>query len=230
MASVQIFSTAAADGPSIGASGFGGTFADARGAAAGTSNSSSARSYACLSDYNVSAGAAYTIARGFLVFDLATNIPAGATITAATLSVYCYAKDTTNGGNVCLVASTQASASALANSDYPQVGTTEFMARASALAGSATTFANFTTGAYNVLTLNASGVSHLTTNQTGNAKLAFRTSFDLDNSAPTTISYMAISYSDQTGSSEDPYITVTYTPAPAGGSPLRRRPSGLYVR
>lgn len=226
MASVQIFSTAAGDGPCGYLGPGGGTWADVRNQSpnGNSANAAATRSYACISDYNNSVAAGYANYRGRLVFDLASNLPAGATITAATLSTYCYAKVSTGGGSIGLVASTQASASALANSDYPLVGTTEFMTRQ--------TFSGVSSAAYNTFTLNASGVSFLTTNQAGNAMFAFRSSFDIDNSAPTDTSYYAISYSDQTGTSEDPYLTVTYTPAATGSVPVSpsRRTRGLYTR
>ena len=152
-------------------------------------------------------------------------MPDGATVTAATLSVYCYAKATGLSGNVCLVSST--AGTTLAAGDRTAVGTTELMDRTTALGGSATTFANFTTSAHNVLTLNASGLSQISTS--GNTKFAFRTSFDLDNTTPGSgIGYVAISTALQAGTSEDPILEVTYT-VPAGGPPLRRRPSGLYT-
>lgn len=176
------------------------------------------------SDNGVSAGLAYNNVHAYLVFDLASNVPAGATITGGTISTYVYALTTGAGGSVGLVASTQASATGLTTSDYTAVGSTEFVTRVN--------FTSLSTGAYKDWALNASGVSHLTSNQAGYAKFAFRTSFDLDNSAPgsSAQSYMGISYSDQTGTSEDPYLTVTYTPAPGATQFARRRPSGLYVR
>ena len=225
MASVQIFSTAAGDGKTGYIGSFGGTWSDTRTASSGNSQSATdARSYACESDYNVSSVLVYTNYRGRLVFDLASNIPAGATITGGSLSTYCYAKDSSGGGSICLVESTQGQVTTLLAADYPLVGTTEFMTRA--------TIASATTSAYNTFTLNAAGVSFLTSKQATNAMFAFRTSFDLDNTAPTGVSYYAISYSDQTGTSEDPYLTVTYTPAATGGVPASpsRRTRGLYVR
>lgn len=193
-----------------------GTWADCRSGTGGTATASPTVARGTVgSDNGVSAGLAYNNARAFLVFDLASNIPSGATITAATLSTYIYALATGAGGSVGLVASTQASSSNLTTSDYSAVGTTEFLTRVNVT--------SLSTGAYKDWALNASGVSHLVSHQADNAMLAFRTSFDLDNSAPGsgTNSYMGISFSDQTGTSEDPYLTVTYTP-PAGGRPPGR--------
>lgn len=227
MATVQIFSSAAGDGGVRYQGSFAGTWADCRSGTGGTPTAlpSTVRT-TVQSDNGVSAGVAYLNSHVHLVFDLASNVPSGATITGATLSTYVYALTTGAGGSVGLVASTQASASNLTTSDYTAVGSTEFITRVN--------FTSLSTGAYKDWTLNASGVSHLVSHQADNAMLAFRTSFDLDNSAPgsSTVSYMGISLSDQTGTSEDPYITVTYTPAAAGAvqaSPSRRT-RGLYTR
>lgn len=179
-----------------------------------------ARYFACHVDYNVGTALAYGVSRSFLCFDLASNVPAGATITAVDLYVYVYGASSADGGSVQLVASTQASPTALATSDWSAVGSTDL--------ATAKTFASLTTGAYNTFSLNAAGITAANAAISSYLKLAFRASKDVSNTAPTDRSYMSISYSDQTGSGEDPYIVVTYTPPPGAGA-MRRRPSGLIA-
>ncbi len=150
------------------------------------------------------------IYRGFFAFDL-SSIPAGATITAATLSLYGTGTGYTTGGGTtannssCLVAGTQASTSSLATSDFGSVGSTELAARVA--------YSVFGSSGYKDYTLNAAGLAHLTSAIGGTVKFATRPGYDLDNTAPANTGYSGgVSYTtDQTGTSNDPKLVVTYT-------------------
>lgn len=169
-------------------------------------------------------GFARYIDRSFFAFDT-SGLTSAATVTAATFKVWVVATPNDAGvfGSLCLVGGTQASTSSLATTDFGSCGTTELATRL-AVSG-------LTTGAYNTFTLNSSGIAAI--NKTGYTKLCIRHSSDLDNSAPTTYTYCGVSgyYSDQTGTSNDPALEVTYTLAGAAVPTIRsRRIRGLHTR
>lgn len=166
--------------------------------------------------------------RPFLPFDLNT-IPAGATITAATLNIYVSAIDIQGGGlgsTIYVASSGQSSLTSLATGDYnTSIGTTSLATTTPATAG-------LTTGAYLSLTLNASGLANMTVGPGGLAKFCIRNSLDWSGTAPTVDNYAI--YDDATFQTSEgtnkPYLDITYTPAPVGAPNRRRRPSGLYIR
>lgn len=143
--------------------------------------------------------------RGIISYDL-SSIPAGANITAATLSLWVTAKGSGAGGAVGITSASPASVTTLAVSDYGLVGSTEYATRKN--------FADGTTGAYNDFGLNAAGLAYLNSKIGTNAGFAVRGSFDIDNSAPggTVFSYWSFSTSEQSGTSQDPKLFITYTP------------------
>lgn len=179
-----------------------GTWSATRSAGSGDDNGgTSTGDHACYADI-----ANPMIYRGFFPFDL-SGIPAGATILSATLKLYVTAKASGGGGttannSVCMVASTQASPSALANSDFSQVGSTEWMTRVP--------FANLTASAYNDFPLNATGIAALQAAIGSTIKLALRSGYDLDNAAPSGTSSMTVRFGEFTGTSSDPILEVTW--------------------
>lgn len=147
------------------------------------------------------------ISRGFYPFDTSA-LPDGATITAASLFVYSYVTPGTGGGgstdnkSVCVVESTQASPTALTTADYDQVGST--------LLADRIPFSSFPSAGYQEIPLNATGLAAIS--KTGYTKLALIAGYDFDNVAPTTDwCGFASKFSDETGTSMDPYLKVTYT-------------------
>lgn len=92
--------------------------------------------------------------RNITLFDTST-IPAGATISSATLSIYGVNKGNGLGSppGLLLVSSNPASTSALVNADYSTLGSTDF--------GSAT-YSSLIVGRYMNISLNASGMSNIT--------------------------------------------------------------------
>lgn len=135
-----------------------------------------------------------------------SSIGGGATINSATLSLF--GTDKSNGlgsPTLDIVSSTPASTSTLASSDYGNLGTTVF---------SDIAYASFSTSAYNDFSLNASGLSNIS--KTSISKFGTRTGWDTDNSFGGSWSSGAVTkltgyMADQTGTSNDPKLTVTYT-------------------
>ena len=142
--------------------------------------------------------------RGFITFDT-SGLPDGATIVSARLRLWVTNLYTTLASSLCVVASTQASATDLATSDWTAVGTTELITRAS--------ISGLTTGQYNNLSLNASGLAAIS--KTGYTKFAFLISQDVDNTditnSATDFCGVKIDMSEFTGTSHDPILEVTYT-------------------
>lgn len=161
----------------------------------------------CQASNNSFADGKQYVDRGYFAFDL-SSIPAASTITAATLNLHVTGVTTTAGGAVCVVAGSQASTSTLATTDFGNVGSTEYATRVN--------FSAITNNAYNILTLNATGIAALQSGIAGFVKLALRSSFDLDDSMPTAsqASQITTDMSEQTGTTSDPFLSVTYGAIP----------------
>ena len=73
-------------------------------------------------------------------------------------------------------------------------------------------YASFSISGYNAFALNGTGISNVSTDST--TKLAGRLNYDIDNSPPTWYAtykvYFNIHYSEETGTSQDPYLSATY--------------------
>ena len=146
----------------------------------------------------------------------------GASVTAATLSVYPTSKS--NGDNdgddwLNVVQSSPASNTAITTADFNQCGAvsnpTEGATRID--------LGLISTGAYCDWTLDATGRGWIST--TGITKLGLREGHDCLNSAiaDNTTNTIDANDADAAGTSTDPKLTITYTPPPAGfvGDPLR---------
>jgi len=158
--------------------------------------------------------AKYYIDRGFLSFDT-SDIPDGATIISATLTLYHESFTGYNGvtsGLLYLVNSTQASGTALANGDYDALGTTQ---------GNST--AIWVGAAYygsNAYVLNSTGLSWIS--KTGYTTLALRTNYDKNDSSPGTgvsLGFRGSFYSSN-NSSNKPTLTVNYNEVPTAPTGL----------
>jgi hypothetical protein len=176
----------------------GGVWATVRGAAAGTSVVDSGTTQAALSNTFMQVD----IYRVFLLFDTA-SLPDADTILSATLSVYATAIQ--NGDNdgddtINVVTSNPASNTGLVIGDFDQLGTT--------LQAPAIDITSITTSAYNVFTLNSTGLGNIS--KTGVTKFGLREGHDLIDSATTLISSMTCSSADNTGTSQDPKLDVTH--------------------
>jgi len=146
--------------------------------------------------------------RGIFLFDTST-LTSSATISAAVLSLYGYAK--TDGLSITpdidIYTSNPASNTALVGGDFDSLGSTS-------QTGTPITYAGWNTAAYNAFTFN----TYANISKTGVSKFGARNAYydatgnDLTaywaNTASSTIScYMA----DQSGTSNDPRFVVTYT-------------------
>lgn len=145
----------------------------------------------------------YFVWRGFFSFDT-SSIPVGATIDSAILKIYGTLK--LDSGSVTpaavVVSNSQASDTALVGDDFDQLGTTSF---------STITYASYSTAGYNEFTLNASGLAQI--NPGGYSKFGLRTDKDIAGTAPPSnhTSQLYCSSVDETGTSQDPILEVTYT-------------------
>lgn len=155
--------------------------------------------------------------RIFLPFDT-SSMPGGSTVSAATVSFYVTTK--TNGYNdgvdyISVLQTTQASHTALANADFGSFGSTQGTS-------APIDIGSITTSAYNTITLNSTGRSWIkgsgaspscgVTNGITCLGLAEGHDFNgLDMTFSNLTNSIIISTSEQTGTSQDPYLSVTYT-------------------
>lgn len=156
---------------------------------------------------NVGAGKVLTgfyIDRVFLLFDTSA-LTAGATISAAVLSVYVTTKSNSdNDGQdyINVYTTTPASNTEITTADYDQIGTT---AQATAIDLGA-----ISTSAYNDWTLNATGLSNIS--KTGVSKFGLREGHDAENAAIATgENYFTMQFADTADTTQDPKLVITYT-------------------
>lgn len=195
------------------------TWSTCRSAADGSSFSSTDvtnRSASTVKDVTLNA-----IGRGFFYFDT-SSIGSGNTVTAATLNLYLpsgWVFDELNDANSYITTVQGTQADTLSTADFDQVGSTKWSddQDLTTLAGN--------TNAYNTWTFNSTGQAGI--NVTGTTKIAVREGHDFDNVDPGTgalkYSEMGVRYADNTGTSQDPYLSVTYVAgnsctAPASGN------------
>lgn len=159
----------------------------------------------------------FEITRTFFPTDT-SSLGAGATITAATFKGYVigvYNADDDGDDWINVVQTSQASNTVLATEDYDQCGAvsnpTEGATRID--------YTGLATSAYTTWTLNATGLTWI--NPTGYTLIGLREGHDAINSAfagaNNTNDGIQINTSEQTGTANDPYMTITYTAAPAAG-------------
>ena len=134
-----------------------------------------------------------------------SSIGANSTLQSATMSLYGSLKNASLGPpDLHIAGATPASNNALVAADYGQVQTTSF---------GSITYANFSTSGYNDIALNSSGLSNI--NKTGISKFSFQLNWQINNSFTGTWDSWALSYmhsysADQTGTTQDPKLVVTY--------------------
>lgn len=171
-------------------------------------------------------GGSFGIARTYVPFDT-SSIPSGASVTAASLNVF-----VTNTGNedndgndfITVVRTSQTNYASLAVGDVDNIGSIEGID-----AGQRKDITSISTGAYLSFTLNATGVGWIAksgeasachSSTTGITCLGLREGHDLNDSAIGLEVFNAIyGYaSERTGTSQDPYLDITYT----DGTPVTR--------
>jgi len=153
-----------------------------------------------------------TLSRIITLFDTSA-ITDGDTVTNATAYYWGGSTKADSAGwtpNINIYSSTPASDTTLANTDYAQIGSTAL--------STAITYANWSTSGYNSFVLNDMSVI----SKTGKTKLGLRNAnYDVANSAPTWsssgLARLYIYFSEQTGTNNDPYLSVTTTSGGGGG-------------
>lgn len=161
----------------------------------------------------------YGVIRGFIPFDT-SSIPSGATVTAA--SVNLYATGVTNGDNdgndfLTLVESSQVNYTSMATTDFNNIGTTEGID-----SGQRKDLTSISTSAYLSFALNATGMGWIAksgeasschSSTTGITCLAVLTGNDFLDHPPVPAAFNFVGFypSEQTGTSQDPYLDITYT-------------------
>lgn len=152
--------------------------------------------------------------RAFLPVD-GTPMGVGATISAIVLNIYGTAKTNTDGGGLGISQGSQASTSTLATADYDACDVGHPATRGATDLGTA----SFLTGQYNQITANATGRGWASV--TGFFTYVVRNDGDLDgnhNGAFVTgVNSYSFSTSENTGTSQDPYLDITYRPARGAG-------------
>lgn len=148
----------------------------------------------------------YYVKRGIVCFPTA-SLPDGATITAATFSIYAQVKFTAESDSHRIVTATPASNTALSTADYNKTnfGTT-------ALASDKTT-SSISTSAYNDFAFNSTGLATIST--TATTCYGVRSVEDVNGTTPSgTNSNLILYYSADNGSNV-PKFVVTYSAAAA---------------
>jgi len=147
----------------------------------------------------------YSIDRSAFLFDL-TSI-SGDTVTGATMSLYLLPSggSTTQAVTLFPVTSSLASNANVVVGDYAIANWGSTKLADTGIANSATK------GQYQDMTFNASGVTVVDNATGGVVSLGTRSDLDIDNTAPTARSYWQIYWADQTGTANDPKLTVTHS-------------------
>jgi len=148
------------------------------------------------------------LGRPIILFDTSA-LTAGATISAAVLSIYGLSKEDGPGWSPTynIYSSAPASNTALAAGDFDSLGSTAFC-------DSALTYASWTAEAYNDFTFNATGIAAVS--KTGITKLGARSAnYDVAAVAPTwgagEEATIAAYYADTALTTKDPKLVITYT-------------------
>jgi hypothetical protein len=154
----------------------------------------------------------YQIARGIIQFDTSA-IPDDATIVSA--RVYLQGNKYTGNSptfdsNFNLSTTTPSSNTTLTSSDY------NISKHGSTILSTSIPYASWSTSTYNQYPLNAAGLAAI--NKTGHTALSLRALIDIENNPPASPGGPENSYytlemytSETSGTSQDPYIEVTYT-------------------
>ncbi len=153
---------------------------------------------------NGKGGSNYFINRSIMNFDTSA-LTSGATISAAVLSLF-YRSDKTSvdtgaaHGDQQIVAATPAGTNTVTTSDFPQFGTTVFATRV---------YGDFSSGVYYDFTLDSNGRANIS--KTAISKFGLRAKGDVSALTPTGNNYVSFYSADQTGTSNDPKLVITYT-------------------
>lgn len=176
-------------------------FSTARGAATGEFNFDTATTSSVSAQFS---GGVYEIVRMFLPTDTSGIVDTD-TITSAILYLRTSSKADANSDSLYIVPTTQASTSALENTDFSALSFTDLGNLA---------LASMPNNQYNGITLNATGLTNIS--KTGVTKIGVTVGRDFNNSAPTGVNRLIVEMSEATGTSTDPYLEVVTTAAATG--------------
>lgn len=149
--------------------------------------------------------------RAFFGFDTSA-LPDEMSIYSAVFSLYGTGKDNSDGSSPTagITAALPASNTTIVANDFDNVEHVRF-------ADTDITYSGFNTAGYNNWTLNATGIASIS--DTGTTKFAFRFGRDIDNNAPSPaiphVAQFSTYQADQTGTTNDPKLTIE--DAPEGG-------------
>ena len=154
----------------------------------------------------------HRIDRTFLPTDTSA-LPDDATISSALFYIWAIAKYDDGAaayGYVTIIGETnQASETSLVVDDYEKCGAINNPTKGS----DDIDITGITTGQYTTFTLNATGTGWI--DKTGYSMFGLRNGFDIEDvnigDSVNRISGIGLSYSEETGTSQDPYISITYT-------------------
>lgn len=180
------------------------TWAAARDTATGQGSSTSITSGILFCRYN---GNTYMLGRNHYGFDT-SSLTSGATISSATFyKRWSIVNDLDNDGNdyAAVVSSSPASNTALAIGDYDAFGLTAYSSNVD--------WGTVGTSAHTAYTINATGLAAI--NTSGVTNWGLRHGHDIVDEAVTANNNCTGYYADQSGTTNDPYLSVTYTLASA---------------
>ena len=143
----------------------------------------------------------WNVARSIFLFDT-SSIGASNTISDATISIYATYKGVVDGDNVSVVSSNPVSNTGSVLGDYSSLGNTSY---------SNVALNSISISAYNAFVLDSNGKANISL--IGVSKFGFKTGKDVTATAPavTAAEYLQASMAEQTGTSQDPKLVVTYT-------------------
>jgi hypothetical protein len=163
-------------------------------------------------EYNAG-GPNYIIQRMFQMFDTGSELASDVVISAGVFSLYdSGSADSTNG--IGIVQSTQATWNSIIAGDFDQCGVVDNPTEG------ATRISSFDANAYNNWTLNATGRGWIarsgetkpgSASASGKTQLGVRFAKDIDDATPTVRDYRQFYMADETGTTKDPKLVVTYT-------------------
>ncbi len=169
---------------------------------------------AVTAQYNSTGFGSCDVSRVYLPFDT-SSLGTGATISDATLSVYVTAKTNQVNDGSDTIRVTQGSST---------FGSFGFTSGATSI-----DIGSITTSAYNTFTLDSTGRGWI--NKSGTTELGLRELHEISGSMSSSVAgnSITISTSEQTGTSQDPYLTITYSPA-SPPSRVMRISEGFVVK
>jgi hypothetical protein len=167
-------------------------------------------------DQNNAGNTSFNLERGIITFDT-SSIPDENVISAVTLDLYGVLIHDNQSDKVGIVQSTPASTSAIVDGDYDAFTVDSDTAAASIALSS------LSTSAYNTFTFDSAYFSWI--DQTGVTKLGARMGLDYEetsshsNAPGSSLNLFRFSTADETGTSQDPLLTVTHAEGAAATTP-----------